>query len=66
MEENKATTQTENTQEAEVKVNDAPEVETKVNDTEETKPVTEVKKPNTKKYFTIFAISFLALVIIAN
>ena len=66
MEENKATTQTENTQEAEVKVNDAPEVETKVNDTEETKPVTEVKKPNTKKYFTIFAISFLALVIIAT
>ena len=56
MEENKTTVQTENEQ----------EVETKVNDTKESKPVTDVKKPNLKKYFTIFAIAFLAVAMIAT
>ena len=55
MEENKTTTQTENT----------PEIETKVNDTNEAKTATDVKKPDLKKYFTIFAIAFLTLAMIA-
>ena len=56
MEENKTTVETENTQ----------EVETKVTDTKETKPVTEVKKPNTKKILLICGIALLAVAIIAG